>query len=99
MADKLVTISVSNDLIQVGPDPVEVSVSGGEQVVWEIAQDYHFDVEFAKAEPFVAQQFHGHKRNPAKSGGAKKGTEHHDYKYTVRVPGKTPLDPTVHPTP
>lgn len=99
MADKPVTIDVQNDLIQVRPDPVKVSVSGGEQVVWQIVQDYDFDVEFVKDEPFVARQFHGHKGTPAKSGGANKGTENHDYKYTVKVPGKRPLDPTVRPTP
>ena len=94
----IVTITVVGDLIQVCPDPVYVSIDKKEQVEWEIQQDHDFDVEFAQAAPFAAQKFHGKKGTAAKSGGAKKGTENNDYKYTVKVPGKKPLDPTVRPT-
>jgi len=99
MANKKVTIMLDNNLIQVCPDPVYVSVSGKDQVVWEIEPNHDFDVIFPKNEPFKDYKFHGRKGTPAPSGEAKDGTQHKHYKYTIQIADVPPLDPTVRPIP
>lgn len=99
MADKLVLIMASGGHVSVDREPVYVSITGKEQVVWMSRDGDAFDVEFPGGKtPFSKSKFHADKGKSVRSGVASVTTGGKVYKYTVTVAGNT-LDPTVRPTP
>ena len=76
----------------VSPDPVEISKSAGDVVMWECPDcTAGFTVHFPQKSPFASKSFSNKNPNSGKvSAKAAKGTYH----YTVTVNGQT-ADPSV----